>query len=74
MIYFTKYANQKFDILNKHKVYLTRQQIEDVLKSPEKQSQKGKYKTAEKNEIKVIYKKDNKINKIYTFFPVKSTK
>ncbi len=74
MLYFTKYANQKFDILNKHKVYLTRQQIENVLKFPEKQGQKGKYKTAEKAGIKVIYQRNNKINKIYTFFPVKSAK
>ena len=42
MIYFTKYANDKFDILNKYKVYFTKEQIEDTVKLPDKISKKGK--------------------------------
>jgi len=71
MLYFTKYAEKKFDILNKHKVYFTREQIEETLKLPDKTGKKGKYLTAHKNGIKVIYKKEDEIIKIITFYPVK---
>ncbi|MBU4346956.1 hypothetical protein L6249_02055 [Candidatus Parcubacteria bacterium] len=72
MIYFTKYAENKFDILNKHKVYFTREQIEDAVKSPDKNGKKNKYLTALKDGIKVIYQKENEIIKVITFYPVKN--
>ncbi len=72
MIYFTKYAEQKFDILNKHKVYFTKEQIEDCLKLPDKTSKKGKYLTALKDEIKVIYQKEDGMIKVITFYPIKT--
>ena len=71
MIYFTKYAEQKFDILNKHKIYFTKEQIEDVIKLPDKISKKNKYLTSQKDKIKVIYKKEEEIIKIITFYPIK---
>ena len=71
MIYFTKYAEQKFNILNKHKVYFTREQIEDVVKLPDKISKKGKYLAARKDNVKTIYKKENGVIRVITFFPVK---
>ena len=71
MLYFTKYANEKFDILNKHKVYFTREQIEDAVNAPDKTGKKGKLLTAQKEDIKVIYRKEENILKIITFFPVK---
>jgi hypothetical protein len=71
MFYFTKYAEQKFDILNKHKVYFTREQIEDTVGAPDKISKKGKLLIAQKEDIKVVYKKDEDILKIITFFPIK---
>ena len=71
MVHFTQYANEKFDILNKHKVFYTREQIEEVLNIPEKIDKKGKYKTAEKDEIKVIYEKNNDIIRVITFYPIK---
>lgn len=71
MLYFTKYAEKKFDILNKHKVYFTREQIEGVIKSPDKISKKGKYLSACKDGIKVIYKKEDNLTKIITFYPVR---
>lgn len=70
MIYFTKYAEQKFDILNKHKVYFTREQIEDAVKTPDKTGKKNKYLTARKDEVKVIYQKENGVIKIITFYPI----
>ncbi|MDO8593267.1 MAG: hypothetical protein Q7R92_05950 [bacterium] len=71
MLYFTKYAEQKFDILNKHKVFFTREQVKDAVNAPDKIGKKGKFLTARKENIKVIYRKDGEIVKIITFFPVK---
>ncbi|MEI6596813.1 MAG: hypothetical protein WCL13_01200 [bacterium] len=71
MLYFTKYAESKFDILNKHKVYFTREQIEDTIGAPDKTGKKNKLLIAQKENIKVIYKKEEDILKIITFFPVK---
>ena len=71
MLYFTKYAEKKFDILNKHKVYFTHEQIEETTKLPDKTGKKGKYLTTQKNGIKVIYKKEGELIKIITFYPVK---
>jgi len=70
MIYFTKYSENKFDILNKHKVYFTKEQIEECLKLPDKTRKKGKYLTARKEGIKVVFTKEDGLNKIITFFPV----
>jgi len=70
MLYFTKYAEQKFDILNKYNVYFTREQIEDAILSPDSTSKKNKYLTAEKDGIKVIYKNENEQIKIITFYPI----
>jgi hypothetical protein len=72
MLYYTKYAEQKFDILNKHKVFFTKEQVEDAVKLPDKVEKKGKYLGARKDGIKVVYLKDNGIIKIITFYPVKT--
>lgn len=71
MIYFTKYAEQKFDILNKYKIYFTREEVEDAVKLPDKLEKKGKYLGARKDDIKVIYKKEDGTLKVITFFPIK---
>jgi len=70
-MYYTKYAEKKFDILNKYKVFFTKEQIEDCITAPEKQEKKKKYLTAEKEGIKVIYKKDNEEIRVITFYPIK---
>ena len=72
MIHFTKYADKKFDILNKHKVFFTREIIEDVVNLPDKTKKKGKYQTALKDDIKVVFKQENGITRILTFFPIKT--
>jgi hypothetical protein len=72
MLYFTKYAEKKFDILNKYKVYFRREQIEEAVNLPDKYGKKGKYLTATKDGVKIIYKKEGEIIKIITFFPLKS--
>ena len=71
MFYFTKYAEQKFDILNKHKIFFTREQVEDAIALPDKTGRKGKLLTAQKQGVKVIYKKEGNILKIMTFYPIK---
>lgn len=71
MIYFSKYAEQKFDILNKHKIYFTREQIEDAVKKPDKVTKKGEYLAARQEGLKVVYKKQDEVCKIITFYPVK---
>ena len=71
MIIFSKYAEKKFDILNKHKIYFTKEQIEEVLKLPEKIKRKGKYISHEKDNIKVISIKKVNTNKVLTFYPIK---
>ncbi len=77
MIYYTKYAEKKFDILNKHGVFFTKEQIKDTLKVPDKtdvlstNTDKNNFFSCEKNGIKVIYKKDSGITLVVTFYPTK---
>lgn len=71
MIHFTKYAEHKFDVLNKYQVYFTREQIEEVVMLPDKVSKKGNYQSARKENIKVVFKKESGIIRIITFYPVK---
>ncbi|MCD4693741.1 hypothetical protein K8R62_00035 [bacterium] len=71
MIHFTKYGEKKFNILNKHKVYFTKEIIEDVIKSPTKKGKKGKYVFMEKDGCRVVCNKEKDIIKVLTFYPVK---
>lgn len=72
MIYFTKYAEEKFDILNKHKVFFTREQIEDAVKIPDKLEKKERYIFVKKEGVGVVYLKEKKTIKIITFYPIKN--
>ena len=58
---------------NKYKVYFTKEQIEDCLKLPDKTYKKGKYLANRKENIKVVYKKEDGMVKVVTFYPVKRT-
>ncbi|MEA3398481.1 MAG: hypothetical protein U9R06_01925 [Patescibacteria group bacterium] len=71
MIYFTKYAEQKFEILNKYKVFFTREQIEDAIKLPDKINKKGNYLAARKDRVKVVYDKKGGMIRVITFYPIK---
>ena len=57
MIYFTKYAENKFEILNKYKVFFTREMVEDVVLKPDKIKKMGKNYFYQKDDIKVVLKK-----------------
>lgn len=72
MMYFTKYANDKFDLLNKHKIYLRKEQIEDVVNLPEKTTKSGKCTLFKKDGIEVVCRKEEEILKIITFYPIKN--
>lgn len=71
MVYFSKYAEQKFDILNKHNVFYTKEQIIDVVKEPSEIKNEKNHSFAIKDNIKVIYSIQADTKKIITFFPVK---
>lgn len=71
MIYYTKYAEEKFDILHQYGVYFTKEQIEETVAAPEKITKKGSHQAARKDGLKVVYKKEHDCIKIITFYPVK---
>jgi hypothetical protein len=71
MIYFTKYAEQKFEILNKHKVFITREQVEETVKLPDKTEKKGRLTSACRDGVGVVYKKEGDIIRVLTFYPLK---
>jgi hypothetical protein len=70
-IYYTKYAEQKFDILNKYQVFIRKEEVETCLWSPDKLGKKGEYQTAKKDKLKVVFQKNGELVKVITFFPVK---
>lgn len=70
MLYFTKYSEKKFDILNAHKVYLRKEEVELAVKIPDKKGKIGNLLTAERNGVKVVYQKEEELKKIITFYPI----
>lgn len=73
MIHFTSYSNQKFDILNKHKVFIRKEQVEEAVLMPDKIVEQGEYIGACKEGLKVIYQRQDDIIRIITFFPIKNS-
>ncbi len=71
LIYYTKYAEEKFEILHKYKIFFTKEEIEEVIKHPERIRKKGSYLSAAKDKIKVVYTKQGNNIKIITFYPIK---
>jgi len=71
MFYFTSYANQKFDLLQKHKVFVIKEQIQDVVATPDKVVKKGKLFSATKDDWRVIYQKQDDLIRVITFYPTK---
>lgn len=71
MIYFTKYSEQKFEILNKHQVFFRKEEIEEAVLNPDKVSKKGNFLSARKNNIKVVFNKKEGVIRIITFYPCK---
>jgi len=70
MIYFTSYAQKKFELLNDYKVFITKEQVLDTLNLPDKTTMKGKYLFSYRDGLAVVSKKGGEI---VTFYPVKQT-
>lgn len=71
MFYFTKYANNKFELLNKYKVFFTKEQVEDAVKAPDKVKKKGNYFICHKDGVGAIYRKEDEAIRVITFYPIK---
>ena len=76
MNYYTKYAEKKFDILRDHKFTLTKEEVDDIIKKPEKLNKdkecyfaQGQY--AGGRGIEVVFKKEDNTKKVITFYPIK---
>lgn len=70
MIYFTKYAEEKFDILNAHKVYIRKEEVIATMQNPTTTGKVAKLMSAERNGIKVLYQKTGDVQKVISFYPV----
>lgn len=71
MIHFTKYAEQKFDLLNRHRVFITKEQVEDVLRSPETVEHDKRYGWYYKDGLRVVCRPEGHVTNVITFYPVK---
>lgn len=71
MLHFTKYAEKKFEILNRHKVFFRREEIEDAVLNSDEVNKKDKYYFAIKDEICVVFQKVNGLRKVISFYPMK---
>ena len=75
IIYFTKYAEDKFGILASHGCVIERARVEEAVKAPDAVDEsKAPLFTArkdfdEKRLLKVVYKKEAGAAKIITFYP-----
>jgi len=77
MIIFTKHAENKFEILKKHKFLITKKQVLETIEKPEliDKSRLPLF-IAQRNidgdrVLRVVYKKEFEVIKIITFYPGK---
>ena len=71
-IYYTKYAQEKFDVLREHKFSLTKEEVERILNSPSVVNRfdkkllvaEGEY--SDEYNVKVIFKREGGMQKIIT--------
>jgi len=80
MVIYTKHAKEKFKILKEQGFVVQKRVIEETVKSPEliDYSQLplliGQKSIDEKHILKVVFKKENGIIKIITFYPMRKRK
>ena len=78
MIYFTKHAQDKFDILNKHKFYISKKQVIETIKNPEKIDHSrlpliiAQREFDKTHVLRVVYKQEEGLTKVITFYPGRS--
>ena len=79
-IHFTRHAEQKFDVLGRHGFLVKREQVVDVILSPEgvdlsKEPLIINQKKIDKTHyLRVVYKKEGNIIKVITFYPARVQK
>lgn len=71
MLHFTKYAEEKFELLNRHKVFFTKEQVEEALAAPDTVKQSGKYAFYRKDQVGVVCRLRDGVTEIVTFYPLK---
>ena len=71
MIYFSKYAEQKFEILNRHKVYITKEDVKNAILEPDKLEKRKTRQSATKDGLRVVFSVQGEVKKILTFYPLK---
>ncbi len=75
MIFFTKHARDKFEILKRHKCIVTEQQVLVTVNNPEIIDYShspliiAQYGIDKNHVLRVVYKKQGQIIKIITFYP-----
>jgi hypothetical protein len=67
----SSYAQSKFDLLNKHKVFIRQEQIEEAVALPDSVKKRGKFYFAKRDGIGVVYQIENDTKKVVTFYPLK---
>ncbi|MDO8676188.1 MAG: DUF4258 domain-containing protein [Candidatus Azambacteria bacterium] len=75
MIFFTKHAENKFEILKRHKFLISKNQVIKTVEKPDL-IEKSRYplliaqrKTGRNYVLRVVYKKEFGVIKIITFYP-----
>ena len=78
MIYFTKHAQDKFDILEKHKFFVSKEQVIEAIENPEEIDRSrlplliAQKKFDKLHVLRVVYKQEESLIKIITFYPGRS--
>ena len=75
MIYFTKHAEDKFDILKKHKFSVSKEQVIETIRNPEEVDPSrlplliAQRKFDKTHVLRVVYKQEEGLIKIISFYP-----
>jgi len=75
MIYFTKHAEEKFDILKRHKFSISKEQVIETIKNPEGIDRSrlplliAQKKFDKTHVLRVVYKQEEGLIKVITFYP-----
>lgn len=75
MIYFTKHAKEKFEILKAHKFIITKSQVIETLNKPDLTDRSraplliAQKKISQTHVLRVVYKKEANNKIIITFYP-----
>jgi hypothetical protein len=71
MVTLTTYAKNKFELLNRHKVFIREEQLEEVVLSPDSLKKNGKLYFAHRDGIGVVYQIEGGLKRIVTFYPIR---